>query len=172
MGGDLVNQLATLVLRTIYELTKQSPHAMFADAAVLHRSQVTPVQKSITTDTLMGSFRTLLEQGLRKYEGKPGDPLEAMLGGILESLPNRAEFVNRLFEWVVQKITEQRKATKCYFADPRDGYSPLPILEDLVGTKKVAKGKKSPQPFEKGKRSHHKDASCRICNITHEGRCK
>ena len=133
-------------------MTKQSPHAMFADAAVLHRSQITPVAKGITNDTLMGSFRALLEQGLRKYEGKPGNSQEAMLGGILEfakSLPNRAEFE------FVSKITERRRATKSYFADPRDGHSPLPTLEDLVGTKKEAKGKKNPQPSEKGKRPHH-----------------
>ena len=102
-----------------------------------------------------------------------------MQGGILEfakSLPNRAEFVNsyvgRLFEWVVSKSFERRLATKSYFADSRDGYSPLPTLEDLVGTKKEAKGKKNPQPFEKGKRPRHQHASCRIYNIKHEGKCK
>ena len=57
VGGDLANQLATLLLRTIHELTKQSLHAMFADAAVKYRHQITPVAKGIANDALMGSFR-------------------------------------------------------------------------------------------------------------------
>ena len=152
---------------------------MFADASVKYRHQIQPVAKGITNDALMGAFRALLEQVLRKYEGKPGDSQTSMPGGILEfakSLPNRAEFVNsyvdRLFEWVVSKIFEVRKATQSYFANPRDGYSPLPTLEDLVRKKQEAKVKKNPQPFEKGKRPRNQHASCRICNITHEGKCK
>ena len=61
VGGDQANQLATLVLRTIFELTKQSPQAMFADASVMFRHQIQPIAKGITTDTLMGAFIFLLE---------------------------------------------------------------------------------------------------------------
>ena len=97
IGGDLANQLATLLLHTIHDLTMQSSRAMFADTGIKYRHQKQLVLKGITNDALMGTFRALLEQGLRKYEGKPGDSQKAMLGGILEyakSLPNKAESVH------------------------------------------------------------------------------
>jgi hypothetical protein len=50
IGGDLANQLATLLLRTIFELTQQSPNAMFADASIKYSNQMHTVAKGITND--------------------------------------------------------------------------------------------------------------------------
>ena len=55
----------------------------------------------------MGSFRALLEQALRKYEGKPGDTKGAMLGGILRmarNLPTCPEHIERYVESLFESV--------------------------------------------------------------------
>ena len=156
-------------------------NAGFVELVIKHMPNITPLitaMKENMNFEAMGSFRTLLEQALRKYEGKPGDTKGAMLGGILQmarnlpTSPGHIErYVESLFDWVILRISEAKKASQNYFWDPREGYSPLPTLDDLIGRRKENPVKKEYQQVDKGKRGRNETA-CRFCNNLHEGKCK
>ena len=83
-GGDHTSQLTSFVVKTIHELICHSVKATFADNLIRYVSPIKASIVMITSDSLTGAFRALLEQALRKYEGRTGDTKQAMLGGILE----------------------------------------------------------------------------------------
>ena len=181
VGGDQANQLATLVIKTINDLAQNAKHAGFADTVIRLMAKIHPLLAAIKNsqgDEITGSFKALLEQTLRKYEGKPGDAKRAMLGGILEkteSLSKTPEhivsYIESLFDWVVLRIVEVKNATQSFYRDPREKYTPLPTLHDLIGPQKENPPKIEPHVSDKGKRTRQL-ATGRFCNFNHEGKCK
>ena len=181
VGGDHANQLATLVIKTVNDLAHNAKNASFADSVIRHMAKLhlllTAIKESQSEET-MGSFRALLEQALRKFEGKPGDSRRVMLGRILEKAKTLSKnpehitsYVEHLFDWVVLRIAEVKKATQSFYRDLREGYSPLSTLDDLIGPQKEKPAKKEYQPADKGKRSRQPTA-CRFCNNLRDGKYK
>ena len=51
----------------------------------------------------------------------------------LPASPEHIErYVEQLFDWVILRISEAKKASQNYFRDPRESYTPLPSLDNLI----------------------------------------